>query len=148
MPIVEPCQLKSNEKYIFYIVFQVLKVFLIKISKIQPLDLVFLDVILSFYISRYHFAQTFRTSFNIIWKKKKEFCDKFSFFNGFSQSLPHSLNGQNLLSMANVLCKCSLTLLSKNLQRRVTLFISTNFCISIFPSLFSLSAIALELDPR
>ena len=135
MPIVEPCQLKSNEKYIFYIVFQVLKVFLIKISKIQPLDLVSLDVILSFYISRYHFAQTFRTSFNIIWKKK-EFCDKFSFFNGFSQTLPHSLNGQNLLSMANVLCKCSLTLLSKNLQRRVTLLFPLIFVFPSFPLFF------------
>ena len=136
MPIVEPCQLKSNKKYIFYIVFQVLKVFLIKISKIQPLDLVFLDVILNFYISRYHFAQTFRTSFNIIWKKKEEFCDKFSFFNGFSQTLPHSLNGQNLLSMANVLCNCSLTLLSKNLQRRVTLLFPLIFVFPSFPLLF------------
>ena len=48
----------------FYIVFQVLKVLLIKICKIQSLDLLFL-VFISFYISRYHFSQFFRTSFNI-----------------------------------------------------------------------------------
>ena len=54
---------------IFYIVFQVLKVLLIKICKIQSLDLLFLVVFISFYISRYHFSQVFRTSFNIIWKK-------------------------------------------------------------------------------
>ena len=51
---------------IFYIVFQVLKVLLIKICKIQSLDLLFLVVFISFYISRYHFSQVFRTSFNII----------------------------------------------------------------------------------
>ena len=50
---------------IFYIVFQVLKVLLIKICKIQSLDLLFLVVFISFYISRY-FSQVFRTSFNII----------------------------------------------------------------------------------
>ena len=54
---------------IFYILFQVLKVLLIKICKIQSLDLLFLVVFISFYISRYHFSQVFRTSFNIIWKK-------------------------------------------------------------------------------
>ena len=53
----------------FYIVFQILKVLLIKICKIQPLDLLFLVVFISFYIIRYHFSQVFRTSFNIIWKK-------------------------------------------------------------------------------
>ena len=69
---------------IFYIVFQVLKVLLIKICKIQSLDLLFLVVFISFYISRYHFSQVFRTSFNIIWKK--DFHYKFSFFNGFTQT--------------------------------------------------------------
>ena len=39
----------------FYIVFQVLKVLLIKICKIQSLDLLFLFVFISFSISRYHF---------------------------------------------------------------------------------------------
>ena len=55
---------------IFYIVFQVLKVLLIKICKIQSLDLLFLVVFISFYISRYHFSQVFRTSFNITYLKK------------------------------------------------------------------------------
>ena len=45
---------------LFYIVFQVLKVLLIKICKIQSLDLLFLVVFISFYISRYHFSQVFR----------------------------------------------------------------------------------------
>ena len=62
---------------IFYIVFQVLKVLLIKICKIQSLDLLFLVVFISFYISRYHFSQVFRTSFNIIWKK--DFLTNFPF---------------------------------------------------------------------
>ena len=68
---------------IVYIVFQVLKVLLVKICKIQSLDLLFL-VFISFYISRYHFSQVFRTSFNIIWKK--DFRRKFSFFNGFTET--------------------------------------------------------------
>ena len=55
---------------IFHNVFQVLKVVLIKICKIQSQDLFFLFhvVFISFYISRYHFSQVFRTSFNIILK--------------------------------------------------------------------------------
>ena len=67
---------------IFYIVFQVLKVLLIKICKIESLDLLVLVVFISFYISRYHFSQVFRTSFKIIWKK--DFRHKFSFFNRFT----------------------------------------------------------------
>ena len=51
---------------IFYILFQVLQVLLIKYCKIQSLDPSFLVVFISFYISRYHFSQVFRTSFNII----------------------------------------------------------------------------------
>ena len=38
-----------------YIVFQVLMVLLIKICKIQSLDLLFLAVFISFYISRYFY---------------------------------------------------------------------------------------------
>ena len=67
---------------IFDIVFQVLKVLLIKICEMQSLDLLVLVVFIGFYISRYHFSQVFRTSFQIIWKKK--FRHKFSFFNGFT----------------------------------------------------------------
>ena len=89
----------KNTHQNFYIVFQILKVLLIKIFRIQSLDLLFLVVFISFYINRYHFSQVFRNSFNIIWKK--DFRHKFSFFNGFTQlPLPnHPLNSQNPLSM-------------------------------------------------
>ena len=70
---------------IVYIMFQVLKVLLKNICKIQSLDLLFLVVFMSFYISRCHFSQVFRTSFNIIWKK--DFRQGFFFFNGFTQTL-------------------------------------------------------------
>ena len=50
--------------------FQVLKVLLIKTCKMKPPDLLFIVVFICFYISRYHFSQIFRTSFNIIWRKK------------------------------------------------------------------------------
>ena len=95
----------------FYIVFQVLKVLFIKICKIQSLDLLFLVVFIRFYISRYHFSQVFRISFNIIWKK--DFRYKFPFFNGFTQPLPlpppPPLKSQNPLSVTNVFCQRSLT---------------------------------------
>ena len=38
---------------VFFTVFQVLKVPLIKICKIQPLDLLFIVAFISFYINRY-----------------------------------------------------------------------------------------------
>ena len=99
----------------FYIVFQILKVLLIKICKIQPLDLLFLVVFISFYIIRYHFSQVFRTSFNIIWKK--DFFTNFPFLTDSltppppTQPLPpaHPLNSQNSLSVTNVFCQYSLT---------------------------------------
>ena len=93
---------------LFYIVFQVLKVLLIKICKIQSLDLLFLVVFIRFHISRYLSSQVFGTSFNIIWKK--HFRRKFSFFNRFTQA-PHAhpLNSQNPLSVTKVFCQCSLT---------------------------------------
>ena len=62
---------------LFYIAFQVLKERLIKICKAELSDLLFLVVFISFYISRYHFSQIFRTSFSII--SKKDFLHKFSF---------------------------------------------------------------------
>ena len=72
---------------VVYIVFQVLKVLLIKNCKIQSLDLLFLGVFISVYTSRYHFSQVFRTSFSIIWKK--DFRHKFSFFSRFTQALEY-----------------------------------------------------------
>ena len=60
----------------FHIVFQVLKV---RLCKIEPPNLLFLAVFISFYIIRYHFSQIFRTSFNII--SKKDFRHEFSFLS-------------------------------------------------------------------
>ena len=67
----------------FYIIFEVLKVHLIKICKIVLPDLLFIIVLISFYISRYHFSQICRTSFNIYLKTphllkhpKSAKCDK------------------------------------------------------------------------
>ena len=86
---------------LFYILFQLLKVLLLKICKIEPPDLLFL-VVLHQQIPRYYFPQIFRTSFNMICKK--DFRHKFSFFNGFTQPLPtNHLNSQNLLSMSFLL---------------------------------------------
>ena len=65
----------------FYIAFHVLKVLLFTISH---QIFYFLLFYIKFYISRHHFSQIFRTSFNIIWKKS--FCHKFLFFNGFTQN--------------------------------------------------------------
>ena len=64
---------------LFHIVFQVLKVCLIKIFKIEPPDLSFPVAFISFYIIRYHFSQIFRTSVNII--SKKDFRHEFSFLS-------------------------------------------------------------------
>ena len=60
--------LRSFETLLFYIVFQVLNV-LIKICKLQPPNLLFLFVFISFYVNRYHFSKIFRTSFKNIWKR-------------------------------------------------------------------------------
>ena len=90
----------------FYIVFQILKVLLIKICKIQPLDLLFLVVFISFYIIRYHFSQVFRTSFNIIWKK--DFFTNFPFLTDSLTPPAHPLNSQNSC-VTNVFCQYSLT---------------------------------------
>ena len=83
----------KRKMHAVYTVFYVLEVFLTKICKIQPLDLLFI-VFTSFYISKYHFSHIFKTSFSIIWKKY--FCHKFSFFNRFTQT-PQPLNCQNPL---------------------------------------------------
>ena len=56
----------------FYIVFQVLEGLFIKICKIHPPDLLFLVVFISFYISRSHFSQIFRSSPTLSKKKKKK----------------------------------------------------------------------------
>ena len=92
---------------IFYIVFQILKVLLMKIFKIQSVDLLFLIAFISFYISRYHFSQVFRTSFNIIWKK--DFHPKFPLSMNSLKPPPHLLNSQIPQSVTKVFCQFSLT---------------------------------------
>ena len=75
---------------LFYIIFQVLKVLLTKICKIEPPDLLFF---LSFTS-----AVSFFTNFQnfIEHYLKKIFCHKFSFFNGFTKP-PTPFNAQNPL---------------------------------------------------
>ena len=82
-----------------------MKVRLIKIGKIGLPDLLFLIVFISFYISRYHFSQVFRSLFRII--HKKDFCHEFSFLTDSLKpppppppppSPPLHLNSQNPLS--------------------------------------------------
>ena len=72
---------------IFYIVFQVLKALLIKIFKIQSLDLLFLMSFLLAITSADIIFHVFRTSLHIIWKK--DFRHNFSFFNRFTQTSTH-----------------------------------------------------------
>ena len=86
--------------------FQILKVLLMKIFKIQSVDLLFLIAFISFYISRYHFSQVFRTSFNIIWK---DFHHKFPFSMNSLKHPPHLLNSQIPQSVTKVFCQFSLT---------------------------------------
>ena len=57
-----------------FTLFQVLKVLLIKNREIQQADVLFLVVFISFYISRYHFSQIFRTSYTL---SKKIFSSPF-----------------------------------------------------------------------
>ena len=119
----------------FYIVFQILKVLLIKICKMQSLDLLFYVVFISFYISRYHFSQVFRTSSNIIWKK--DFLHKFFYFNGLTYPHLHPRNSQSPLSMtkfssmsliyhgfSRLLCYHDVT---KNKNSRAELILQLNF---------------------
>ena len=89
-------------------VLKVLKVGLIKVCKIKPPGLLFLVVFISFYISRYHFPQIFRTPFLII--RKKDFGHEFSFLTDSLDPpappplFPHSLNDRNPLSVMRAFC--------------------------------------------
>ena len=61
--------------------------FLVKICKIQPPARSFISCYLfTFYISRYHFSQILRTSFNLI--SKKDRLHNFSFSNRFTHPPP------------------------------------------------------------
>ena len=80
----------------FYTVFQVLEVLLIKICKIQPLDLLFLVILISFYINRYHFSQIFKLHSAL--SERKIFVTNFPFLMGSFNPHPPpptSLNTQN-----------------------------------------------------
>ena len=57
----------------------------VKTCKIEPPDLLFLVALISFYISKYHFSQIFRSSFNIICIK--DFRHKFFFYRIHSPPL-------------------------------------------------------------
>ena len=87
----------------FYIVFQVLKVLLLKICKMQLLDLLFGLFLWAFTSADIVFH---KFSFNIIWKKCSRL--KFSFVNRFTQAPTqlHPFNSQNLLSETKVFCEC------------------------------------------
>ena len=87
----------------FYNVFQVLEVLFIKICKIQPLDLLFIVVFNSFCISKQISFSQLHSGLSA----KKIFCHEFSLFNRFMQT-PTPLNSQNLLSMTNFFCQCSI----------------------------------------
>ena len=77
---------------IFYIVFQVLKVLLIKICEIQSLDLLFLAFI-SFYISRYHYSQVLELHSTL--SEKKIFVTNFPFLTAsLKASLPTRLTAK------------------------------------------------------
>ena len=75
-----------------------------KFWRIQPPDFLFFVVFISFYISRSHFSQIFRTSFNITWKR--DFCHKFSFFNRFTQTAPLTAKIHSV--WRKFFCQCSL----------------------------------------
>ena len=85
------------------LVFQILKVFLIKICKIEPPNLLSLVAFISFYISRYHFSQILRTSFCII--RKKDFRHKFSFLTDSLKWLKSAKCDKGLLLMLPY-CHC------------------------------------------
>ena len=95
---------------IFYIVFQVLKILLKKICKIQSLDLLFLVVFISFNISRYHFSQVFRILFQYYLKKRF-----FRFKRIHSNPTPHGAS--HTLNSLNPLSKTSLLSMLPNLSR-------------------------------
>ena len=75
----------------FYIVFQVLKVLLINISKIKPPDLLILVAFISFYMRRYQSLELYSTL-----SEKKISVTDFPFLtDSLNHPQPHSLNGQN-----------------------------------------------------
>ena len=79
-------------------VFEALSKLLIKSCEIQPPNLLFVFVFISFYIGRYHFCKTFRTSFNN--SEKNIFATNFPF-------LMHSLRHPPPLLFTPLMVKIS-----------------------------------------
>ena len=123
-------QNQMKNTYVFYIVFKVLKLLLIKICKIQPPYLLFLFVFIGFYISiRYHFSKNFRTSFKNIWKKNI-FITTFPLLtDSLRPPSAHPFNGQNPLSVTKNFLSM-LPYLNGGSQVHPTLWCNT-LCISL-----------------
>ena len=84
----------------FYLIFQVLKVLLIKICKIEPPDLFFLLLFLLAFTSADIIFRKYLELHSTLLSEKKYLRQKFSFSNGFTNyHTPQSLNGQNPLSV-------------------------------------------------
>ena len=107
-----------------YIAFQVLNIYLINICKIEPLDLLFLVVFISFYISRYIIFHKCLELHSIL-SVKKIFENEFSFLTD-SLKLPHSLYSQNPLSVTKVFCQGSLKIYDKvnSIKQQLSLYMS------------------------
>ena len=110
-------QAKLNEKCTpvlhcisIYIVFQALKVRFIKSYKIWLRVLLFLVVLHQLLHQQISFFTTFQSLIQIY--LKKDFCHEFLFFSRLTQTLK-LLDGQNLLSVTKVFCRCSLSLKCK-----------------------------------
>ena len=98
-------QPKSNEKYMIFlhIVFQVLKVLLIKICK-NSHQIFYFQLFLLAFTDKYYFSQIFRDHSTL--SKKKIFVMNFPCLTESLNppSHPHPFNSQYLLSMTRVLC--------------------------------------------
>ena len=105
-------QNQSKNTCHFYIVFQVLKVLLIKNCEKQSPDLLFLVVFISFYINRYRFSHIFRTSHTL--SKKEVFLTNFLFWTD-SYKAPHPLTGKICYPL-QVFCWCSLIVVKKIIE--------------------------------
>ena len=94
-----------------YIVFQFLKILLIKICKIQSLEFYFLLLLLAFTLAHiifHKFSEFYSTLF-----EKKIFVTNFPFLidsvNSLSDPHPHPLSSQNPLSVTRFFCQWSIT---------------------------------------
>ena len=94
----------KRNTHLLHIVFEVLKVLLIKTCKMHSLYLLFLAALLDFISADtifHYFLELYATSV------KKIFVKNFPFLTD-SLNPPHPFNDQNLLSLKKVFCQCSL----------------------------------------